>query len=84
MIFAPPPSIPEWHGPRSVHRLDDDEPAPPVPTKRVRIRPRTGVQHWPGRWKPWRLIEPGMLPVSAKGVAGMWRLLSANDARRRA
>ena len=75
MIFAPPPSIPEWHGPRSVHRLDDDEPAA-TPIKRVRIRPRTGVQHWPGRWKPWRLLEPGMLPVSAKQVAGLWRVLA--------
>lgn len=74
MIFFQPTSIPEWHGPRRVYRLlGDDAPAPKAEPKPRPYR-RRGPYVWPGRWRPWRLIEPGMPPVSAKGIALLWRV----------
>lgn len=72
-VIFPVPTVPEWHGPRRVHRMlgDEDQPKAP-PAKRIRNRKKPPV--WPGRWRPWRLIEPHMPPVSAKGVALLWRV----------
>jgi len=74
-VIFQPTTVPEWHGPRRVHLIagSDDQPQPKAPpAKRIRNRKKPPV--WPGRWRPWRLIEPGMPPVSAKGIALLWRV----------
>ena len=73
MIFQPT-TVPEWAGPRRVYRLLGDDVPPPKAEPKPRPYKRRGPYVWPGRWRPWRLIEPHMPPVSAKGVALLWRV----------